>query len=262
MKRRAMLAGTGMLLTGSGIIGTSAAFGDSVTAASDFGVITARNLRVRAGQAFAADGSVNEGYEDRFVAYEETTDSMFFDNAGGLNNISKEDIPVATVNPRDENNNDDLVLENAISLESDGVVFEDILEIENRGTSTENVGISYDRDKNQYGDDVNVGGGDDTLNDLDVQSVYRFVDNNGNRISPDQDTLGSSVDDPATFVEIEPNEIHPIDLKIDFSEYGNRFVDGTPKDNILQAAQLGGPFEGSIDTVDLLDSITVGTESN
>jgi hypothetical protein len=260
MKRRAMLAGTGMLVTGSGIIGTSAAFGNSVTAASSFRVITAKSLRVRAGQAFAADGSVNEGYEDRFVAYEETADSMFFDNTGGLNNISKEDIPVATVNPRDQNNNDELVLESAISVNSDGVVFEDILEIQNLGTSTESVGISYDRDKNQYGDDVNVGGGDDELNDLDVQSVYRFVDNNDNRISPDQDTLGSGVDDPAAFVEIEPNETHPIDLKIDFSEYGNRFVDGTPKENILQAAQLGDPFEGSTDTVDLLDSITVGTE--
>jgi len=87
------------------------------------------------------------------------------------------------------------------------------------------------------------------------------IDNNGNRISPDQNEVGSDVDNPESFVEIEPNEIHPIDLKIDFSEYGFRGFEGTPKENILQAAQLGGdPFEGSTDTVDLLDSITVGTE--
>jgi len=270
VKRRTMLAGTGMLVTGSGIIGTSAAFGNSVTAGSDFRVITSRKIQVRAGQAFAADGSVNEGYKDRkdpygdFVAYEETADSMFFDNAGGLNNISKEDIPVATVNPRDENSNDDLVIESAISLDSDGVVFEDILEIQNRGTRTESIGISYDRDKNQYGEDVNVDGdAGNELTEIDVQSVYRFITDN-ERISPSQNTIGiDERDDPANFVEIDPTETVQIDLKIDLSPWDLGFnLEGNPEELILQAAQLGGPFEGSTDTVDMLDSITVGTESS
>jgi len=262
-----MLAGTGMLVTGSGIIGTSAAFGNSVTAAGDFRVITAKNLRVRAGQAFAADGSVNENenknYKERFVAYEETPDSMFFDNNGGLNNISKEDIPVATVNPRDKNNNEELVIESAISLDSNGVVFEDILEIQNLGTSTESVGISYDRDKDQYGDDVNVDGdAGNELTEIDVQSVYRFIADN-ERISPSQNTIGiNERDDPANFVEVDPTETVQIDLKIDFSPWDLGFnLEGNPEELILQEAQLNDPFAGSTDTVDMLDSITVGTES-
>lgn len=263
-----MLAGTGMLVAGSGIIGTSAAFGDSVTATSNFRVITAEDLRVRAGQAFEDDGSVsddpNKNYEEQFVAYEETADSMFFDNAGGLNNISKDEIPVATVNSRDENNNEDLVIETAISLDNNDnkIVFEDILEIKNLGTSSKNVGISYDREQDQYGDDVNVGGDhDNELTGLDIQSIYRFIDDNDSRISPDEGQVGiETVDDPENFVEIAPNETHPIHLEIDLDNWGNILVQSEPKEHILQEAELDDPFEGSIDTVDMLDGITFGTE--
>ena len=73
-----MLAGTGMLLTGSGIIGTSAAFRNSVTATiTDFRVISTEQLEVRAGPAFNDDGSVRSEYTDRYVAYEDTAESMF-----------------------------------------------------------------------------------------------------------------------------------------------------------------------------------------
>ena len=255
-----MLTGFGMMLTGSGIIGTSAAFGDSVTSTSDFRVITANDLRVRAGQAFADDGVPND--EEFFVEYEETADSMFFDNDGGLNKISKDKIPVATVNPRDENNNDELVIETAISLDDNGEVFEDILEIENLGTSTESVGISYDREQNQYGDDVNVDGdAGNELTEIDVQSMYRFIADN-KRISPNENTIGGDeIDDPANFVEIDPTETLQIDLKIDLSPWDLGFtLEGDPGELILQEAQLSDPFTGSTDTVDMLDGITVGTE--
>lgn len=261
MKRRAMLAGTGMLLTGSGIIGTSAAFGDSVTAtASDLRVISAEKLEVRAGPAFNDDGSVRSGYTDRYVAYEDTAESMFFDNNGGLNKITTDDSPVATVNAREDNVNNELSLETAISLGDDGVIFEDILEIANIGTVDKRVGISYDRDQGQYGDDVNVGGNvGNELTTLDVQSVYRFIADT-ERISPNQNLVGEEIDDPATFVQIESGQTLPIDLEIDLTTWDIGIVNGDPKEHIRQEAQLGDPFSGSIDTVDLLDSITVGTE--
>jgi hypothetical protein len=250
-----------MLLTGSGIIGTSAAFGDSVTATtSDFRVVSAEDLEVRAGPAFNDDGSVRSGYTDRYVAYEDTAESMFFDNSGGLNEITTDDIPVATVNARENNVNNELSLETAISLGDDGVIFEDILEIANVGTVDKRVGISYDRDQGQYGDDVTVGGDpENELTGYDVQSVYQFFAENGDRISPDEVEPG---DDPENFVEVAAGEAEPIDLEIDLSTWGGVLGSVDAKEHIRQEAQLGGPFEGSIDTVDLLDSITVGTESN
>jgi hypothetical protein len=124
------------------------------------------------------------------------------------------------------------------------------------------VGISYDREQDQYGDDVNVGGDhDNELTGLDIQSIYRFVDDNGNRISPDESQVGvETVDDPKNFVEIEPNETHPIDLKIHLDNWSNILVQSEPEEHILQEAELDDPFEGSIDTVDMLDGITFGTE--
>lgn len=163
---------------------------------------------------------------------------MFFDNNGGLNNISKEEIAVATVNPREENNNDNLVLECAISLDNEGVAFEDILEIENRGSSTEGIGISYNRDQNQYGEDVNVGGDiGNELTTLDVQSVYRFTADT-ERISPNQNLLGEEIDDSANFIQIEPGETLPIDLKIDLTTWDIGIVNGDRKEHIRQGLNL------------------------
>lgn len=263
MKRRAMLAGTGMLVTGSGIIGTSAAFGDSVSATSDFRVITAENLKVQAGNAFDDPAD-----SDKFVTYEESPESMFFDDSGGLNKISADEIPVATVS---DGNNSDLIIETAISLDDGSVRFENILEVENSGTTDKFVGISYDRqgesgqEAGQYGEDVVVEGAHaDELTDVDVQRVYQFeaMPNGATsfvQISPDEENVGN--DSPQSEVLVEAGTTKSIDLEIDFSPfiYGDAFEENTdPGEQIFEAAELDDPFAGSLDTVNLLDGITFG----
>jgi len=255
MKRRAMLAGTGMLLTGSGIIGTSATLGGSVTAPSDVRVISAEKLEVRAGAAFE-----NPETDEKFVAYDDSTDSLF--NDSGLNSISADDLPVATVN---DEVNDQLIIETAIALDDDGVRFEDILEVSNLGTVDKEVGISYDRQggsgkgAGQYGEDVTVGGDhQNELTDVDVQQVYRFEatpDGAGSpiQLSPDPTEVGD--DSPSNTIEIAAGATKSLTLEIDF---GGGLYEPNSEKHIFDAAELGGPFTGSIDTVDMLDGITFG----
>ena len=255
MKRRAMLAGTGMLLTGSGIVGTSAALGSSVTAPGDFRVFSAEKLAVRAGAAFE-----NPETDEKFVAYDDSTDSLF--NNSGLNNISADDLPVATVN---DERNDQLIIETAIALDDDGVRFEDILEVSNLGTVDKEVGISYDRQggsgagAGQYGGDVTVGGDHQTeLTDVDVQQVYRFEatpDGAGSpiQLSPDPTEVGD--DSPSNTIEIGAGETKSLTLEIDF---GGGLYEPNSEKHIFDAADLGGAFTGSIDTIDMLDGITFG----
>jgi len=263
MKRRAMLAGAGMMVTGSGIISTSAAFGSATSVTSDLRVITEENLEVRAGNAFE-----NPADSNKFVAYEESPESMFFDNSGGLNKISADEVPVATVN---DGVNSDLIIETAISLDDGGVRFEEILEVENIGTTDKFVGISYDRQDEsgqgagQYGEDVVVGGEHaNELTDVDVQRVYQFEAMPDGatsfvQISPDEENVGD--DSPRSEVLVEAGTKKSIDLEIDFSPfiYGDAFEENTdPGEQIFEAAELDDPFAGSLDTVNLLDGITFG----
>jgi len=255
MKRRAMLAGTGMLVTGSGIISTSAAFGDSVTPASDFRVISAEKLEVRAGSAFE-----NPKTDHKFVAYDDSTDSLF--NNSGLNSISADDVPVATVN---DGVNDQLIIETAISLDDDGIRFENILEVANLGTVDKEIGISYDRQgqsgqgAGQYGEDVTVGGDhQNELTDVDVQQVYQFKatpDGAGSpiQISPDPTVIGD--DSPSNTIEIAAGATKSITLEIDF---GGGLYEPNSEEHVFHAAEFDGAFTGSIDTVDMLDGITFG----
>ena len=255
MKRRAMLAGTGMLLTGSGIVGTSAALGNSLTAPSDFRVLSAEKLAVRAGSAFE-----NPKTDEKFVAYNDSTDRLF--NNSGLNSISADDVPVATVN---DEANDQLIIETAVSLDDDGVRFADVLEVANLGTVTKEIGISYDRQgqsgqgAGQYGEDVTVGGDhQNELTDVDVQQVYQFKatpDGAGSpiQISPDPTAIGD--DSPSNTVEIAAGATKSITLEIDF---GGGLYEPNSEQHIFDAVELSDPFTGSIDTVDMLDGITFG----
>ena len=259
-----MLAGTGMLVTGSGIIGTSAAFGSATSVTSDLRVITAENLEVRAGNAFD-----NPANSNKFVAYEDSAESMFFDNSSGLNKISADEVPVATVN---DGVNSNLIIETAISLDDGGVRFGEILEVENIGTTDKFVGISYDRQgesgrgAGQYGEDVVVEGEHaKELTNIDVQRVYQFEAmpngaTNFVQISPDEESVGD--DSPRSEVLVEAGTTKSIDLEIDFSPfiYGDTFEENTdPGEQIFDAAELGDPFAGSLDTVNLLNGLTFGT---
>ncbi|WP_280586253.1 hypothetical protein [Halorubrum sp. Boch-26] len=230
-------------------------------------VVVAENLEVRAGQAFNDDGSVKSnhpspnGNSENYVEYASNT--SFFDAGpnGGLEDIDTDDLPVATVNRRDQNVNGDVKIQVATNVDTTTVTFTDILEIENKGTDAVKVGISYDRNANQYGDDVNVGGDPQTeITQQTVQHIYRLIGHGtgtfgSGRISPDQ---SDTSDDPANVAEIGSGETIPVDLKVDLNDMFG-FLD--VQSQITDEATLNGdPFQGRIDTVDLLDEITVGIE--
>lgn len=171
------------------------------------------------------------------------------------------------MNRRDSNLNGDVKIQVAVNVDTTSVRFNDILEIENKGTSSVKVGISYDRQggtgsgAGQYGDDVNVGGSTGSeITQQTVQHIYQFVGFGtgtfgSGRISPNQ---SSTNDDPDNVAKIDPGSTIPVDLKIDLSKLFG-FID--VQTQIENAATLtGGLFQGRRDTVNLLDAITVGVE--
>jgi hypothetical protein len=266
-RRRRLLTGLGTLAFGSGATLTAGSFNNSTQSASDMRVVVAENLEVRAGQAFNNDGTIKSNHPDsngnpnNFVKY--ASNSSFFDAgpSGGLEDIDTDDLPVATVNRRDQNVNEDVKIQVATDVDTTSVTFHDILEIVNNGTDSVKVGISYDRDDNQYGDDVNVGGSPQSdITQQTVQHVYRFIGHGdgtfgSGRISPNQ---SSQNDDPANVAQIDPGGTIPIDLKIDLSDMFDYI---NVKDNIKDHANpTGNPFQGRVDTVDMLDELTVGVE--
>ena len=270
MRRRTMLAGLGMLATGSGTVVSSAALASSTPTAGDFRVITAGQLAVRAGDAFNDDGSVADGYENRFIQYESSDGGMFFQSGDGLNQIGVEDIPVATVNARDENINTDLKIETAISIsnERNQFRFPDILEIENTTAEDHEIGIGY-RDADQYGDAVDeesTNYEEDVTRNL-VQHIYQFrsegsdPDSKDNRISPDPGDDGDfpNTDDQGNWQLVESGQTVQIDLQIDLTNWDDPLRINADTKEILRDKADENPFERTINTVDLLDGITIGT---
>lgn len=271
------MLGLGMLATGSGAALTSAAFNNSVNASSDMRVVVDKRLEVRAGQAFNDDGTINANNgninQSNYVEY--ASNETFFENSSNpdpeeLVDIDNNDLPVATVNRRDENINEDVKIQVAVNVDTtnDSVTFTDILEIENNSTDSVKAGISYDRQggtgsgAGQYGEDVNVDGNTGgEITEQTVQHIYRFIGFGtgtfgSGRISPNQ---SNKSDHPADVAKIDPGATIPVNLKVDLSLLFG-FID--VQSQIESAATLtgGNPFQRKRDMVDLLDAITVGVE--
>ena len=277
MKRRNALMALGALATGSGAISTAASLSDMVDASADIRVINPQDMEVRAGVAFRDDGSVREtdGYGPTETAADYnytanyTTNKTFFEaddpnNPEGLKKITESDVPVATVNRRDENVDADLELQTAISLDNyDGneFWFENILEVENRAGGSQDVAIRYE---GNYGADVNksvssVSELQQKLYREDVHQVYQFwVMRSGAdyHISPE---AGDYSEEPAEFVSLDPGETVQLDLKIDLGTYTETAFNNTvdPKKGIRNAQESLG-FTAGLDTVDMLDAIKIG----
>lgn len=276
MKRRTLLAGIGALASGSGAVATTAAIAGQADASSNINAIVDEDLEVKAGAAFNDDGTVRSSYKDQYIAYPQN-DSFFQDGSDPLNDISRDDAPVATVSPRNTTANDELRIEVALSIENstDTFLFEDMLRVENNGGDEKNVAIRYDRDNEaydpngQYGEDVIVGGSfSNELSHHDVQHIYQFVTRdpaNGTdmRLSPDPTTSkgGSEDDKPTESRIVDPGDSIQIDLQIDLTELTVTTLGGSftlnPKENIRDAIDTTRSFGDSITTVDLLDAITV-----
>jgi hypothetical protein len=270
MRRRGLLVGLWTLASGSGAVVSSAVLSDTVTPAGDFRVIATENLDAAAGDAFNTDGTVNQSNPtaDQYVEYD--SNDTFYDGSGGLSDISRSEIPVATVNERQTNLNGDVDIQAAISIsnDTDTPIFEDILQVENPTNSPQSVGIMYDREGGQIGDSgAGQYGSDVTLrtdprNGLtqhDVQSIFR-LQIGSTRISPDHTT---DSDDPDNYVSISANTTRQIDLQIDLTPYDSGgYTDIDPKAHVREAADTEAGFGDTIDTVDMLDRVTLGVDGS
>jgi hypothetical protein len=277
MKRRNVLMALGALTTASGAVATSAAIAGTADVSSSMTAIVEENLELKAGAAFNDDGTVRDAYQDQYVSYP-SHDSFFQDGSDPLADISRDEVPVATVSPRDTTVNDEVEMQVALSIENstDTFLFEDFLRITNNGGDQKNVAIRYDRDNTtygsngQYGEDVVVGGSfSNELSHHDVQHIYEFITydpaNGGDnlRLSPNPTSSngGSADDNPTRSRIVPPGDSIQVDLQINLTELVVNTVGGSftldPKENIRDAVDTGGSFENSITTVDLLDAITV-----
>ena len=272
MKRRTALATFGTLITGSGAVATSAAISTTTDTSSNITVIVEEQLEVKAGNAFNDDGTVKSSYQNQYIPY--PSNDEFFGNQSSpstdpLKDISRSDAPVATASPRNTTVNDSLELKVAISIENndDTPTFENFLTIKNTGGDPKPVGIMYDRDYNQYGEDVVVGGSfQNDLSQHDVQHIYRFTSTdpvNGKLlISPDP---SSNSDDPSDSRVVDSGDSIQVDLEIDLTKLTISTVLGSatldPKEHVRGELDTTGSFGDSIEIVDLLDAITVINDS-
>jgi hypothetical protein len=137
LTRRRALSGLGLLATGSGATLTSAAFSSSTNPNGDLRVVAAEGLVVEAGDAFADDGSVTHSpgaHGESYVNFD--TKGDFFNGSGGLEDITTADLPVATVNPRDQNTNENVIVRKAVDFEYDTYEFKNILRRTFSGSGT------------------------------------------------------------------------------------------------------------------------------
>jgi hypothetical protein len=208
------------------------------------------------------------------------TDSKFvnesdFFNASDIDDstgaaFDGEDTPLAYVN---EDTNDDLVINAAVDVGDSGTVnptFPELIKISNDTTEDVDVGIAYDRNASQYGDDIN---GTAPLNYSFAQGVYEFQANSltsgntlnyaagsGATISPDStnstqvsgtnNTINNNGDLPAAAATIPAGDALTIDLVVNIS----------PSDRTDIENSVGGltTFGSDRETVDIMDAITVG----
>lgn len=259
MKRRSALIALGSLAFGSGAAVSSAGFQRTVEPSADLRAVVANDLEVKAGDAFDDEGNVvaEEPQAEKYVPFE--NNGSFFSN-GGLADIEVADLPVATVNRRDENVNDEVVAQLAVDLSKEEYTFENVLQIENRGTGAHDVAIRYaDGENDFYGDDV--GDGDDEVSRQLVQRMFTFraeIQDGTDKvqISPDASDADET---PADDVTVAPGEKRNVDLKISFEDFTTFGTTIDPKEEIRNATDADeNPFAGDLGTVQLLEKIMVG----
>jgi hypothetical protein len=242
----------GLLAGGSGAAFSSAAFQDSVSPSADFRIVAAGDLVVRRGKAFQNNDEsyVVNGYDPANPGGSEISD---------FSTLSPNDLPVAWAN-----NNEDgsLSVQLAYQNSSSGPTpLNNFLEIENQGTTTENVGINFD---GGYAIDGSEGWTDDAA-DLssyssssseigydDIQAIFQFRDaSDSSQISP---SSPDSSETPINYVQMDPSDV--LDVNLGISLTGNQVS------TFAQAANVGTPFSSaSQDGFQLLNQISVGTES-
>jgi len=269
--RRKMILGMGALATGSGAAFSSAAFQSSVNPAADMRVVVDGDLIVEAGAAFRnSDG----GYQSNIADGEfyGVNQNEFFSTAnpsqGGADSLgsgfSTDDLPIASVNG---DQNEALSIKTAVKNDTSHT-FEELLQVRNEGTEPVDVGVKFE----EFGVDTDgrMSGKGGDVDEANVVKAYEFKagsnPNNENPISYNQEVTEDEVPDTAAqtvnnVVTVSPGETEQISLEIDLTVN----ITDEISEQIEDAADIGDSFTGgeneTEDTVQLIDSIRVGADS-
>ena len=231
MNRRNFVVGLGTVATVSGVASvTAASFADSVTSGADFRVVVSEDLTFRRGDGF-------ENADEFDTELEGASQDSDFEDA-----VDADD-PVAV--HVDDGTNEDLDSVLALLNDPDNEAIEDlndIYEIENSGAAQQDINIIF-----EFGDDVGEGNGRE-VDEQTVLDLFSFEVNDGDQISPD--TYDDGQEQPPETLTIDSGDTVEIDLIID--------LDSTATD--LANAAEADPFEGTEETLDLVESIEVGTD--
>jgi len=248
MNRRNLLLGLGTAATLSGAASvTGATFTNSVTPAeTDFRVIAEANVDV--------NGVYNSDTGADFVSTGNTT------NDGGVNftqidSSNTDQLPAA--HAQGSTASDDLTATLAFKTDTpDSENFSPFLEIDNTGdTDVENIGIYFDdgSGSNGFGTDTSAEGGDVQTSNV-VQAIEFRAGAGGDKISTDDVSAGNSPGDQvvANTVTVTAGGSQDVALDITPGELN--------ESNIGSAAGDADPFNGGVDDIDLVDSISIGTD--
>lgn len=197
-KRRGVVLGLGALATGSGAVFASGAFDTDTTSPT-------ATLQV------LSDGNIVVEGDDSADNVDSATDTTLFDETGELEDedIDRGELPLATVN---DEVNADLEIEVLVELRENGE-FDPILNVTNGDPDDVNIEIRYEDSGGDdlYGDTV---GDDNDLEAGDVQTIFQFEDEDGNRISPAPDYSDDVDNTGENTVTISSGETEEISLNI------------------------------------------------
>jgi len=247
MNRRNLLLGLGTAATLSGAASvTGATFTNSVTPAeTDFRVIAEANVDV--------NGVYNSDTGADFVSTGNTT------NDGGVNftqidSSNTDQLPAA--HAQGSTASDDLTATLAFKTDdADSENFDPFLEIDNTGdTDVNNVGIYFETNDGSHGFGADTSADGGAVQTSEVIQAIEFKDSSGNKISTDDVSTGDSpsAQSVTNTVNISAGTSENIELDITPS--------ALTEADIAAAAGSADPFSGGVDDIDLVDSISIGTD--
>ena len=259
LTRRKTVIGLGLLATGSGATFTSAAFASQVSPASDMRVVVGQefsnSLRVEAGDIFRdGSGSFTENLSDAVKTTKrlDTGGTSFFtsdDERNPLDTINVDDLPAAGAN---DGTNGGLGLAVATKVGEDETIGDGgsgdngFIQVVNNTPDDHKIGIRFA----EFGEDVSTPGRDRDVSRQQVFDTYQFKSARTNqRISSNGFADGEQ--NIPNQLTIESGTTEQIYLEVDTKEHSDAILDATEV--------ADSPFTNEQDTVDLVDSIRVGT---
>jgi hypothetical protein len=262
LTRRKTVIGLGLLATGSGATFTQAAFASQVSPASDMRVVVGQqlgnNLFVEAGDIFrngGANGGFNPGLGSSTAAVENLADTSFFTQSTGdpntdaLDGISVDDLPAAGANNK---TNGDLELAVATKIGEDETIGapepldsdNGFIQVVNNTPDDHNIAIRFD----EFGEDVGSGGS--KVSKEQVFDTYKFKSaRTDDLISPN--VISGGEQNVPNALTIDSGTTEQIYLEVDTEVHSDAILSATGVED--------SPFTTEQDTVDLVDSISVGT---